>query len=405
MKKVVGYHLTQIEISTLIQRCYNGIVEERQVSSFRELVDFIVRPIQDTFCVCWNLDKFSKILFSFLPEDVLKQLKSENRVWYEDVKIFSVDRLLGLTIRRNTHANFYETGEINLYSLNSWLAENRPEPDVQELESLGNQVLEALDKLSIIPENMTSPAGVYAKSLIGIMPTIFSGVDIPNLIEANDLCLDIMNLEWVKQYQSKLYAPTFTADLASAYPSLMRDLPNTDKCTVVHSKSKLACDWGILSVSKLKDVPKINPLQKMDRKEYTTEELIWLKLHGASYQIDDGYYIRFKDNYDHPYQSTVEQLWQSRQQGGILGEVSKRMMNGLSGKFSQQNFDGTYGELSNYIYSTMVTSRCRLKVAQFIEQNIHENMLVGVNVDSVCSYSKVLGLPEVVNEMGMWRSK
>src|SRR3990167_9340575 len=399
--KIVSYNVQAVGDYVIIQRCANGEYSEVSADTFKEAVLFLTRPQPDTLSVVWDVAQAYKALFGLLPEEVQKKNENTSKYWFDDVKSFWVGQMLGLTTRVQIKGNNYDKVEVNLYSLKNWLAEDRIEPSVTEIANLGSQVLEVLKKWGITPKGLTSPAGVYAKSIQDKMPTVFSN---PKIKDAANYCLPVMDLEWTQQWDTSVFAPTYRYDLRSAYPSQMAELPDTDKCRIMFSKFKMACDWGILRVENMKPPP-LHPLTDAERDKYTTEELGWVKKHGGTYTILDGFYFTFPRPMLYPYKKVVEDLWAARRDEGsgipVLPEVAKRTANGLSGKMSQQNKDGGFGELYNPILATMIKSRVRLKDMAFIEEHRIGKELVAVHVDMVKSYMD-LGLPEDCG-MGEWR--
>lgn len=405
MKGIVAYSATKGENLIMLERAFAGHHEQIFVSHFEEAADWLLRDFGEAFYIAWDLEKFADVLLSVAPEDVRERIKNgETKVYVGNIKIFFVERWLGLTrksyepIKGNiVKESVFET---NFFGLNAWLAEDRKEPDVEELAKLGEQVLEALETLNIEPTKLTSPAGVYSEYLIGKVPTVYSN---ESIMDASNYCLDMMNIELMKTYESSLRAPVYTADRASAYPSEMIKLPNTDKCKVVYSEVPIASHWAILKVKDFVCNARFNPFGDEPREGYTSEELHWNKSHGGTFTVLDGHYFTWL-SCEHPYEKPLMELWIARQKGGILGEVCKRKSNGISGKLDQENNDGKPGELCNWVLAAMMRSRNRLEIANFIEKNNLYDNLQSIQVDSVKSFID-LNLPKVATRMGEWRSK
>ena len=396
---VVAYKIERDAQSVVIHRCFNGVVDECRPETFRAAVDFIIYPQPDSVALVWDVHQFSSLLFSLLSSTEQEIVSKSIKSWVYGVKIFAVDRLLGLGVDRAIGNGKSLRQEVNLYSLNSWVSESRADPDVKALASLGKDVLEAILEMGLYPRKLTSPAGLYAQTIVGKVPTIYSN---ESLMEAANCCIDVMNLEWVETYNSILYAPSFVCDLASAYPSFMAILPNTDGCRITYSKEVIPCKWAVVKVKNLTLDSVVHPLVTLERDYFASNELAWVKKHGGTFDVVDGYFLSWINN-AHPYEPIVKELWGWRKKYGVISEVAKRMMNGLSGKLDQQNKDGGLGELYNPIYALMVRAGCRLEVMNFIERYGIQDSLVAVNVDSVRTY-KDLGLPDKAG-IGEWRRK
>lgn len=380
--------------------------ESFTTASFGTLTDWLLRDFGNAFYVVWDLEKFAKAIFTLIPDEQKARIdKGEERVYVEDVKIFYVEKWLGLTKKVRTHrvGNFFDETrmEVNFFGLNNFLAEDRKEPDPIELTHLGYQVLDALECMHITPTKLTSPAGLFSEFLKGSMPIIDEGSP-PAMIEAANYCLEMMNVEWVKTYQSSVFAPAHKFDRRAAYPSEMVKLPNTDKCKVTYSKEPIPAHWAILNVINFVCKEKVNPFGDEPRTKYTSEELKWNREHGGTFVVLDGFYFTWFGD-DHPYAPPINALWEARQYGGILGETCKRTMNGLSGKLDQENANGKPGELCNWVLAAMMRSRNRLAIADFIERYGIKDDVVSVWVDNVSTW-KTLHLPEAVN-MGDWRAQ
>ena len=216
MPKIAAYRLDTVGDYVIIQRCVNGEYSEATADTFREAIDFLTQPQPDCISIVWDLNKAYKVLTGLMPDDVRKKNAEASKYWHDDVKIFWVGSILGLTTRAAVEggANQAVKVEINLYSLNKWVSEEREEPTVSELAGLGEQVIKVMEKWGIQPTKLTSPAGLYSDLIEKLVPTVYSN---PQIIKAANYCLPVMDLEWTQQWDTSAFAPTFRNDLRSAY--------------------------------------------------------------------------------------------------------------------------------------------------------------------------------------------
>ena len=68
----------------------------------------------------------------------------------------------------------------------------------------------------------------------------------------------------------------------------------------------------------------------------------------------------------------------------------------------QETYGERPGEFCNYIYASMVASRCRLMVSRFIDAHGLEPELVSVTVDGAIATKDIPGIPEK-SAFGGWR--
>lgn len=412
MKGIVAYSAKNVDGASciLFERSFAGQKQTLLGADWETACEWLLHDFGDAFYITYNLEKFADCLFTLIPDKQRERIKQgESKVHVGNVKIFYVEKWLGLTrtdlelIQGNTYSETRR--ENNFFGLNNFLAEDRKEPSVEELVGLGEQVLEALDAMGIKPSKLTSPAGLYGEFLEGKVPVINESSP-TLLIEAANYCLDMMNLEWSATYESNLKFPGLvnTFDRASAYPSEMVRLRDTDDCTVLYSRFPIPAEWAILKVQNVVCPVEINPLVNLERDKYTSEELRWIKAHGGTFNVIDGYYFRWNNDW-HPYKNPLTALWVARNEyPGIFSEVCKRTANGISGKLDQENKPGENGALCNWVYAAMMRSRNRLEVANFAERAGVWDALIGIHVDCVRTYVNLF-LPKTASKMGEWRGK
>jgi|TARA_Y100000034_G_scaffold113426_1_gene148440 hypothetical protein len=408
MKGIIAYTIKKELTKIQLTRCYkfdildtNYNTEYFTTDDFNKAINWLTRDFGEAFHIVWNLEHFTTLLFSLLPIEKRKELKSSiiPRIYVngQAIKIFYTSKYLGLTMMKQERYNYYKQ-ENNFFGISHWLT-NIAAPDIFRLVILGYEILTALSLMKMQVMKLTSPIAVLLNNMeLSTFPTLYSNKD---LLNAANYCLPMMKLEWREQFQSSVYANTFNYDIISAYPYFITDLPDTNNCLIKYSRFYQACDWGIVRAC-VKSRNKINPIVNCNNREYfTTDEIIWLLNHGATINIIDGYYFSWK-NTRKPYRQFILQLFKAKQSSNtILAEIARRMAQGFSGKFDQENKDGSLGELYNPILAAMVRSKCRLTVADFIYDNNLQDDLVSVNVDGIQSYRRIR--LENNKNIGNWR--
>ena len=406
MKGIVAYKARGTKSGVVLSRCFAGITEDYTATTFEQAVSFLTEQFPNSISVCWGLYNFSDTIFSLLPKSTQKEIETKARLHVGNVKIFHTRKFLGITVTDKIKDNFYSIAENNFYGISHWFPfDNRIPDTVQEIEQLGEELLNGLDKLDIQTNKLTSPIGVFLNDIdTEGLPTIYNLN--PYCLQAMDYADQVAGYEWRNEYSKRKLKTIYQYDLTSAYPSFIRDLPNTSCGTVKHSNEWVECDWGIVK-STLETTAKVIPVNK-NAKYFTTEEIEWVEEHKlGKFTIEDGWYFSFDKS--RPYQALVEGLLKERKsKDKIVSTLAKKIAQGLSGKLDQYNSDLSYGELYNPILALMVRSRCRLKVGNFIYDNGLQDDVVKVLVDSVYTTKQVdipsKSLPGIFREI-MQRGK
>lgn len=394
---IVAYTAEEFNSKVTVRRAYGGLVDELVTDDFDELVDFLTEDKGKAIHICWSLFHFTTTIFSLLPIETQKELDKKARVYVGNTKIFSVDRLLGITARKHLKGNFYSQFENNFYSVSHWLPEAEP-PTAEQLEKIGYEIIESLGELGIYPEKLTSPIGLYSEQLdFEKLPTIFNFNE--DYLDAMNYSDQIARLEWRKVYKNNKKG-VYSYDLTSAYGYFISQLPDTRNIIAKFSDKWLSCDWGIVK-GKLTIDSKVSPVRQGEG-YFTTEEIRWIADHfTGKFKMQNGWFIKFTSN-NKPYQAIINNLVKVRRESsGLTETLAKKITQGLSGKLDQYNKDGTMGELYNPILACMVRSRCRLAVGDFVYNNNLVDELVEIKVDGVKA-TKKLDLP-TKSLPGEWR--
>jgi hypothetical protein len=106
------------------------------------------------------------------------------------------------------------------------------------------------------------------------------------------------------------------------------------------------------------------------------------------------------EKYDLPFEKVMQDLYKARSISPMTSRIAKGISVGIWGKFAER-YEERLGDNFNSIYARMTTSRCLIKVADFIYRNNLDCDVVSVLVDGVLA-TKRLAIPES-KEFGKWR--
>ena len=440
MRDVVAYNAEIVDGGVLLSRCTSytfeeyteqfgytgelcteGDVDKEVVNDWDTAIAWLLRPpagSDEVFTVVFDLTAFTRALFVLLPDEVQSNIEQQDRIVYNDCKVFYVNgRYLGLTatVPVNIEANQYRREELNLQALKWWVSEHDIDPsDVKKTWELGTRIVQVLDKIGFYPSKLTSPVGVFADCYLGDArnyPTIFSFNE--DWFEAQEYATEMMRYEWRSAYQVGAFESTHLYDLNSAYPSVIARLPSTDGCRCEHSDTRPDwATWGIC-YGEVNVTAEVSPLMidmgggvRLNPKGpwkgyFTTREIEWLYRRKAGrFKMDDGWFFRFGKV--RPYREAMNMLYQWKSDADVFtSTIAKKMSQGVSGKLDEDRQDGKKGDYYNPILACMVRSETRIADADFIYDHGLTEDLIAVLVDSVLTTRQV-EIPDK-NGMGSWR--
>ena len=134
----------------------------------------------------------------------------------------------------------------------------------------------------------------------------------------------------------------------------------------------------------------------------TLDELNFIEKYKlGTFKLIDGWFVKFK-SHEHIFKDVLQRLYSYRGQHFLTDALAKRMMASLYGITIQKYDDGQSGKFYNPFYASNITTRCRLKVAEFIFANELQDHLVAVNVDG-CLTDKPVPKSKLGAGMGKWK--
>jgi len=408
IKGVVAYTIEQSGIEITIQRATAGQIDTCQTSNWDTATEFLTEPKGEALHIVWNLQHFTKILFTLLCEHDT----ASTRIIKDGTKVFSVEKMLGLGKKKYLRGNIYEQCENNFYALQHWMPENDAPSDVLELANRAEKVLQALALLNIYPDKLTSPVGVFSQ-MLNPMPTLLSSKD-DQMVDAANYCAPMMRKEWRETFRDGYFEVLHSYDIVSAYPYFISQLPDTNFCKIQHVTEYCPLtknQWGIF---KGVFIPEgfIKPIKNIGGCDYlTSDQLRWLDYWGGKFDFEDGYVLTFWGN-QRPYYEVIQTLYNQRQQykdNELATFLAKNIAQGISGKLDQVNEKGKLGNFCNPVYAAMVRSKTSLRLGHAINQwikttQINKDALINVNLDEVLFDSPVKGfIQPAYLRPGDWR--
>lgn len=357
--------------------------------------------------VAWDLDEFCAPIFRLLPQEACGQLAGgKHKAWVRPFKLFYIrDKVFGIT---------YGKHEVNIYGLRQYFGEKDKPRTAKEVCEYGERLLGYVRGLGMNPTKFASPVGMFEECVLRHMsvPTIFNMPDFDRTIGAAEYALQVADREWRSVYQIGHWDEAYDYDLRFAYASEVARLRDTRYCDYRKSDRWLEdADWGVVK-GRITVEALVSPVVYYDGDRYytpvgtweghfTTEEIEWLQRRKAgSFEMQDGWFLNFKST-AWPFECVVNRVFGWRQAGEVKERVATGIGHALWGKFLEEHDDGSYGSYFHPIYAAMVTSRVRLKVADFIHKYGLRDGLIAVTVDGVLAEKRVR-LPKGVG-MGQWR--
>ena len=365
------------------------------INDAEEVLDFLTSEYQpDTFVVVWNLFALVDVISRIIPEDKYAELLKFDKVWINGYKIFSVEGKklsIGHEYRTLLHDNFYDYQkvEVDIYNLYKYQVDPTYQPSgVSDIVAKGIELLQTLEVMGMgETDTLSSGIAIYSN-------TILDNIEIPHLydcpdaaIEMANYALEIMNREWRTVYQIGCWQPATDIDIRSAYPSLASKFGDLSTAKYWHSKKFEPCDFGLFKgyvtitgdISPIVDKDKQNKIGRYPD-VITTEQWGFLNHYKiGKFEPIDGWMLKYQND-SKPFETIMADLYKQRESGGQIALIAKSIAVGLVGQLSQY-YDNKKGKHYNPIYSVMATSRCSLKVARFIYDNVLEKNLISVNVD------------------------
>lgn len=378
----------------------------------------------DVLRVCWDLDKFAKLLMTapLIPQSCRKSLANDGRFVMGKWRVFGNDKVLSISKSGSGQ-------DINIYGLDCLF------PDEEEPEDLDGIMLMLMLALSHLKTDFGIPASQVKRlsSPVAIAEdTLFGGLDLPSLADVPDVAVDAVNYAldcdnrlWNTNYQIGHWkaGECYYSDMASAFPAVAAGLLDWRGAEFVESSRMVDdADCGFLKgrVTINPDFAYLSPyISALSGGGWTNPEgsqsdtlelgmVKWLQESGiGSFKLKSGWFIKCDKAATTPLKWQFHNLYAARRLSGFADWFSKKSMNGLVGKlieqYPQKNGDVKYGKWFNPIWHSIITSHVAVKVSQkLMVEKITKEELVAVKVDGFLTTRSVGTTDEV--GMGEWRN-
>ncbi len=202
----------------------------------------------------------------------------------------------------------------------------------------------------------------------------------------------------------------YAYDLTAAYPSVLAKLPNLEYAEYIKTDGNIPDNiyWGILK-GRVTIWGDVSPIVYTDGKCYkgtwddyiTTDDLQCIKKWRiGKFEAESGWFVRISKYY-YIFDYIMRQLFSYRGGNELRDYLAKNMANSIWGRFIQMNGE-KFGDYFMPPYASMVTSKVRCKVCDFIYENDLGNELISVLVDGCLATKLVKGVYKE-RRFGEWR--
>jgi hypothetical protein len=367
---------------------------------------------KQTLKVVFNMADFLRPIKELLPKNTLKIFENGGSVHlgeHGEFKLFYRDSGKGKKFGVNHKSKGYD---ITIYDLVWYFPDARPQT-LDAVKSLAQELLSVLKNMGLESESIISPAAIYEDCVLERMA-------LPTIYTLSKECVPMMETamnyirEWRTAYKVGIFekGQAFDFDLSSAYPYIMANLPNMYKAKFYHEKGGVPGEaaWG-LSLADINVQAEVSPLVCYDEGNYRGAREDYISNEETDYLRETGkgtvdpkeswYFVAGHNYYKYVLSENMKRLYEQRKVGGLQAKIAKSASVAVWGKLHQMSGD-IPAKFCNFVYASMVASRCRLAVTRFIDRWGLEPDLVSVTVDGLIATRDIPGIPET-SEFGQWR--
>lgn len=402
-------------ITYKVSRLPDGIQIESSIGQsvlskdITKLLDFLANQPKADFKLFWDLDNSLALLFKDCDTDLIENIARNKKYGFKDQNgveyfiTYNTGKVFGVDIN----------GNHNLYYHLKQFYKGLPQPedvtDLNEVQKLGENLMNELHSVGIYPWRLTSPASFTDQIYTNLkLPT---HEDIPE--DVCQLAWQCADRPWTEAFRLGHFNEVYDYDIRSGYPTAVKDLLDTRYGDWVHTgKYTGKATYGFYSC-KVRIKAKVSPISYLDGKN----ELIhpngawktWLS--NLELEFINQYKLGSFDIYDgwewypksvvKPLQLTVYKMFKDRQKSPLLNKLMKYAMTSLYGLNLQTYSDGGFGKHFNPVWGALIEIVTKLKVCKFIYDNDLVKDLVLVSTDGVLATKKI----EVKDDglIGSWK--
>lgn len=382
----------------IVFQCSDGT--SLSTRDYNEAIEYLIKPCD--ISTTWSVDTFKELFCELIPASSLKELDEKGKIflpmpcrqkiYYQAGRIFSI--------------NWGYGREINLYSVSYYKDDELT--DVNDIYKFTLEVLDAYNQLGLQPTKLTSPVAAFGDKLNKI--DFPRACDLPDkALPMIDACSNVAWEEWRELYKIGHWdkGKVTDFDLTAAYPWLMSKLPDIRKAWFIETDTMPErYSWGEM-IGELDITKDVTPFYKLGKREASiTTEHLWLinKYELGTFEMKHGWFFNLPRFYNYPFKEIMESLYAIRKNDNrIVSNIAKSISVGIGGKLAQRYQDGRLGDNYNSIYSRIITSRCQIKVCDFIWRHGMSKDVISVLVDGCL----VEGKQDIQLEntgMGSWKA-
>jgi hypothetical protein len=291
-----------------------------------------------------------------------------------------------------------------LYHLSQYFPDC-PEPKtLQELQDYANQLMQALDKMGMFSNKLSSPVAIYEDCVLRYLtlPTIVSS-KIPK--QAAEFAWRCSGKLWIEAFSLGWHKEVWDYDLQSAFPNIAKDLLDTTnanwiKDDKIHIDANYGFCKGIVTIQKN---IKVSPIIYEDEQGnlstpigiwntyLTLAEILFIeKWKLGTFEIHEGHWCYCQPYASKPLLNIANRLLAYKQSDNkIIQLLAKRMsVVGLYGKFGEEHKD-SFGKFFNPCWFSYISTLCRLSVADFIYRHNIEDSVLHISVDGILTSEEI----------------
>jgi len=416
--QIVGYHIANNMITNSDGNIltYKDFPDDQLASYWLE---FLLQPMPDTIKVLYHLNYSAAQLIRMLkigPESgrrlmTMQKLKLAPEVQYE------LGYLSGKYLSMKNSDEFINFSDMYQYygqevTDGKCTVEDCMAKAVQA-QSTGQEAYDALRKMGLYPDTLTSPIRVWQKQVLANMdlPTVD---DMP--VEVAELAYQCCHGGWMEAFQRGSWDNAYDYDLSSAYPFQLTRVPDIrngnwidyDKilpeATLGFMKGEVTINADFSPIIYEEDTDrKYTPRGTWDT-VLTLGEYNFIKRYNlGDFNIEEGWFWQ-TEKFSRPLYHPVKKLYNDKSKAiGLHREIAKRIANGIYGKFLEARNDYTeFGPHFNPVWGALTESRTRLAVTEMCLKAMKEGInVLHVAVDGVI-FDKPVPSSWLGDRIGSW---
>ena len=386
--KIVAYETKLLPNKVAIYESTGDKVASKRLD---ELFSFLLEQYDNCIKVCWNLNETIAPLLKILGEKRCQNLHTAKKLHYPPFGIFYIpDKVFSVK-------HIPSRASLNLYGIDQYYPDIIDNPNVDNVQGLGENLMHNLDRMGLQPTKLTSPIAIYQQCIL-------SKLDLPKL---SDMPVEVIEYAnrcagklWIEAHQVGYWEQVFNYDIVASFPAVMQELLDIRYCDWVQSDKYV--DKAIYGYCKGKitiyDDVQVSPIIRIkDDGSSSSPTGTWLdyltkneidfiqRWKIGKFNIENGYWAIPKvpiDEITRPLKEPLSKILKFREMSGIQSFLAKRMSVGIYGKTGEE-YEEVLGPYANPCWFAETSTQVRLQVAEFICSNQLQQHLIHVGVDGI----------------------